>query len=408
MDTPRDAQPTLHALDAGVALPPARILLVDDTPANLVALRALLEPLGQELVAVGSGREALAQLEADPGITLALIDIRMPILDGFEVVERIRQAPSLRHLPVMFLTAFASEEQLIERGYQLGAVDYITKPFNPTIVRAKVKVFVTLHERSEQLKHQERRLVEAIAARATAEQARALSEQFVGILGHDLRNPLNTILLSAQQLETLGDGRDIAQARQLGLRIVRSGRRMARMIRDVLEFTRVRLGGGVQVSPELVDLAQVCQVPVEEIRTIHPDCAIGYDVRGNVRGIWDPDRIGQVVANLLDNAVKHSGAATTGTRRVRLGLSGQDDVVVITVHNDGEPIPEEVRSRLFEPFQRADARGQTGLGLGLYIVERIVRAHGGTVEVQSTPAEGTTFAVRLPRHGALLPAMAAK
>lgn len=371
---------------------PVRILLVDDNPANLLALQAVLEPLRQELIRARSGAEALEILNRQD-CALVLMDVHMPALDGFQTVEAIRRRNELRHLPVMFLTAMFRDDKSAARGYALGAVDFIMKPFVPEIIRAKVGAFVALYQHNEEIKRQELRIAEEVAARRAAEVANRTKEEFIAILGHDLRNPLYAITMTAEKHGRAPQA--LEPCREASQRIGRSAQRISRLINDVLDLTRSRLGGGIPIERKPIDMAQLCRVPIEELRAIHPECQIAFQVDGDVLGAWDPDRVIQVIANLVGNAVKQGAAGG-----VRVALRGDGDFVDLEVHNFGDPIPPSRMENLFEPFQRGEHRGE-GLGLGLYIVSQIVSAHGGTITVESKEADGTTFTVRWPR--AVLP-----
>jgi PAS domain S-box-containing protein len=239
---------------------------------------------------------------------------------------------------------------------------------------------------SEQ-KHAQERL------RQTAE----FRERFMSIVSHDLRNPLNAILLSANALlrsDDLGE-RHVKGVR----RIVTSAERMKRMISDLLDFARGRLGGGIPISARPMDLGALCREVVEELEAGRPGREVVVKAEGNLQGDWDPDRLSQLLINLGKNALDYSPAET----RVHLMLQDEGETLRVEVHNAGAPIPPERLASIFEPFRRfveeeGHAPSSAGLGLGLYIVEQIVRAHGGAIAVRSTTEEGTTFTVRLPRH----------
>jgi PAS domain S-box-containing protein len=222
-------------------------------------------------------------------------------------------------------------------------------------------------------------------------------ERFMGIVSHDLRNPLNAILLSATALLRSEDleERHVKGAR----RIIASAERMKRMISDLLDFARGRLGGGIPLHPREVELTALCHEVVEELEAGRPGREVALEVEGDLRGEWDADRLSQLLINLGKNALDYSPEHS----RVRFSLHGEDGFVRLEVHNEGTPIPPERLGSIFEPFRRFTGEAQSptstsGLGLGLYIVEQIVRAHGGSVSVRSTREEGTTFTVRLPRH----------
>jgi phosphoserine phosphatase RsbU/P len=187
------------------------------------------------------------------------------------------------------------------------------------------------------------------------------------------------------------------------VRIAASAERMARMIDDLLDFTRSRLGGGFPISPRRIDLRELCAQVIEELELAYPERTIEFEAEGDAWGNWDPDRIAQVISNLIGNALTHSpDSATVGVR-----LADEQDRVVLTTNNAGPPIPAEVVAHLFEPGRRGPPRhgraASSGLGLGLYIVQQIVLAHGGKIDVQSDAANGTTFTVTLPRRSRALP-----
>jgi signal transduction histidine kinase len=168
------------------------------------------------------------------------------------------------------------------------------------------------------------------------------------------------------------------------------------MLRDVMDFTQARLGGGIPMQPRALDLHELTRQVVDEVQLANPERRLVIECSGDGRGLWDADRLAQVITNLVNNAIHHS--MEQGPVRVR--THGTHGAVALAVHNLGPPIPSELRSRLFEPMKRAerkDARDSRGLGLGLFIVKHIVDAHGGGLRVHSTPHEGTTFLVRLPR-----------
>ncbi|WP_170115507.1 sensor histidine kinase [Melittangium boletus] len=221
-----------------------------------------------------------------------------------------------------------------------------------------------------------------------------LREQLIGVVGHDLRNPLNAISASATLLRrdaSLSDG-----SRRAVERIRNSAARMARMLSDILDFARGG-NGGLPVHREWVNLHELCRSTLEELQVAHPHRRLELETRGNAWGWWDPDRLAQVVGNLVGNALQHGHPDTPV--HVKVEDAGTDAEVSLSVHNEGEPIAPELRATLFQPF-RHGAKGKAAtrsVGLGLYIVQQVARAHGGEVEVRSRPSEGTTFTLRLPR-----------
>lgn len=220
-----------------------------------------------------------------------------------------------------------------------------------------------------------------------------LKDVFLGVLGHDLRNPLGAIMMSATLIMTK-EGPEWQHSRTAG-RILASGARMEGLIGDLLDFTRARLGAGVPITRTSVDLEVECRNTVEEIAAFHPTYNVSFQATGDLCGSWDGARVAQALSNLLGNAVQH------GTKHgpIAVGLRGEADRVVLTVHNEGRAIPRRHLQDIFAPFRQLDpVPAKSNVGLGLYIVEAIVVAHAGTIDVESTD-DGTTFTIRLPREG---------
>lgn len=230
-------------------------------------------------------------------------------------------------------------------------------------------------------------------ARQEAERIGELQHLTLGVVAHDLRTPLQSIRMSA---DVLLRGGDLAPAQSESvLRIARGADRIGGIIRDLLDYTRARQGETLQIERRQVDLDELCRGIVLETRSVHPGRDISFESSGECPGAWDPVRVGQAVSNLLSNALEHGGGAS----RVRVSLAADEAVATITVFNDGPPIPREVQQSIFQPYRRGDAgerKARRGLGLGLFIVREIARAHGGEVTLEST-GSGTSFAVRLPR-----------
>jgi two-component system, sensor histidine kinase and response regulator len=363
------------------ALPPVKCLLVDDLEENLLALSALLERHDVELLTARSGPQAL-ELLLIHDVALAFLDVQMPDMDGFELAELLRGSERTRHIPLIFVTAGARERNRMFKGYESGAVDFIYKPLEPHILRNKAAVFFQLYRQRQQL---------ALELNDRTETLR-LNEMFTALLAHDLRNPLSAILASAHLLRRRSADQ---MAQDTAARIVTSGNRMARMIEDMLDLARARLGGGIIVKREDADFKTLVEKVVREHQATAPERPIESSYIGNLTGQWDSERIAQVTSNLIGNALKHGNADAP----VRVLLEGSPDNVILTVKNGGTIAPDLVE-HLFDPFrggQRMGGRGE-GLGLGLYIVSQIVQAHDGKVEVTTGQGGETSFQVSLPRH----------
>jgi signal transduction histidine kinase len=365
---------------------PHAILLVDDAPANLVAYRATLESLGREIVTATSGGEAIEILGRQQ-FSLLLIDVRMPGLDGFATVELLRDQLHML-TPVIFITG-VSDDATMERAYEFGAVDYLVKPVPPQVLRGKVRNLLAVYDQGIELERRAALLLEQHQRITEAHALLQRKDTNIGILAHDLRNPLAAITTSAELLARCPLGTD--QPRRTAERIIRSARRMTTMIGDILDYIRGLRGGGMPLNRQQTDLAILSQSIVDEIRTGFPHARIEVETAGKLTGNWDPARIEQALSNLIANAVQH------GSSEVELIASGEaQDEVVVTVRNRGEPIPEEHLPSVFDAFVRGNG-SPGGLGLGLFIVREIVQAHEGSVTVTSS-GECTAFTLRLPRE----------
>ncbi len=218
-------------------------------------------------------------------------------------------------------------------------------------------------------------------------------DQFVGVLAHDLRNPLSAIKMGATVL-TMTAENDQRHAR-VASNILRSAARMGRMIEDVLDFTRERLGGAIPLKRERMDLEQLCREVILEAKAAHDNVVLNCEFTGELTGEWDRDRLAQVLSNLIGNAIEHGdGDAVSVVAR------GQSEDVVIEVHNTGVPIPNEALGTIFEPLVHRPLEGasaRNNVGLGLFIARAIVTGHGGKIDVASSGDLGTTFTARLPR-----------
>jgi signal transduction histidine kinase len=214
-----------------------------------------------------------------------------------------------------------------------------------------------------------------------------LRERFIGILGHDLRAPLQVVQLALSRLaDACTKDAGAAKAVERGQRAIA---RMDRMISDVLDFARTHLGQGIPSRPTANDMGEICRAVVDERRAAHPDRRITVITRGDLRGFWDRDRVAQAITNLIENAIEH------GHDPIELTVIDDDKRVVTEVVNPGPPIPRDVLGRLFEPFRRGEAHGK-GLGLGLYIVSAIALAHGAMCDAISEPGR-TRFQITWPR-----------
>jgi two-component system, sensor histidine kinase and response regulator len=357
-------------------------LIVDDVPENIVALRALLEGDDVDVLTAQSGAQAL-EILLNTDVALAILDVQMPEMNGFELAELMRGTERTRDIPIFFVTAGARDQERLFRGYEAGAVDFIYKPIEADILSNKANVFFQLHRQKQQLAWELKERTEALR----------LSEMFMAVLGHDLRNPLGAIMASAEMLGMTSTDNNV---KQFSSRILSSTNRMTRMIEDLLDVTRARVAGGIPIRPQPMDLQPVIDRVMNEIRAIHPKRRIEIETKGDLHGTWDSERLAQVISNLVTNALQHGAQDAP----VMIEIDGHDArELTICVRNNGS-IPEHRRAALFDPFHDISrmAESRSGLGLGLYIVREIVVAHGGTADVRSEASGETAFLISLPRE----------
>jgi len=367
----------------GINLPRIKCLLVDDLEDNLLALAALLQSEDVDIFTSRSGPEALELLLVHD-FALAFLDVQMPEMDGFQLAELMRGSERTRHVPIIFVTAGAREAQRVFKGYESGAVDFIYKPIEPHILKNKADVFFQLYRQRQQLAQELNDKTETLR----------LNEMFSALLAHDLRNPLSAILASAQLLKR----RSLEpHAQEAAARILSSGNHMGRLIEDMLDLARARLAGGIVIKRAPTDIKTLVERVVREHQAAAPGRIIDTGCAGDCLGQWDAERIAQVASNLIGNALKHGDPHGPVLVQVDGTCAGE---VSLVVTNTGT-IPPEIVPHLFDPFRggRLPAGRSEGLGLGLYIVYQIVKAHGGQVDVDTGHDPQTRVWVRVPRCG---------
>lgn len=499
-------------MDAGAER--TSILLVDDRPANLIALQAILDRKDYHLVPAASGPQAL-ELLPKHDIAVVLLDVAMPEMDGFATASAMRKQPAYADLPIIFITAVTEDIGWAYRAYDVGAIDFLEKPLDPHIVRSKVAFFVELHRQRRQLERQQHKLREQeralqemrfrnladaiphivwVAARSgeveyvsrrwqtwtgrptasalgrrwieavpeaerprvrdawttrialgepfelelqlvddrgtprwhamrglperderghlarwlgtltdVEEQRRlrdelaasvAIRDEFIQVAAHELRTPLSALKLRLGSMQRRAAPEPEETRRNVAL-VGRQVDRLAELVERLLDVSRLQ-SGRMDLQLEPADLAQIARETLERMseEAARAGCALDVNVPPTIPGVWDPVRVEQVLVNLLSNACKY------GARRpIRVEVEADEASARILVRDQGIGIPGDAMKRIFGPFERAvSARNYGGLGLGLYLVARIVEAHGGTVRAESRPEHGASFIVELPRR----------
>jgi signal transduction histidine kinase len=370
---------------------PVKFLLVDDLDENLLALEALLQRDGLVCLKAHSGEEALELLLVH-NVALALLDVQMPGMDGFQLAEFMRGSERARHIPIIFVTAGSADNRRRFRGYEAGAVDFIQKPIEPDVLRSKASVFFDLYQQRQQIQAQRDELS------AYAEELRTVDRrktEFIAMLAHELRNPIMAFSGGARLLKKQ---RDPAQAEEIRERMERQAFHLSRLIEDLTDISRIGQGK-ISLRPEKIDLQTILTSALETSQTQIDGAGHELTLDLPEHTVWlqaDKTRIAQVVSNLLNNAAKYTppGGKITVTARTDV------DVVTIVVSDNGIGVPADMQSRIFEIFtqvQTDDARPQAGLGIGLALVKQLVHLHGGSVTVASEgTGKGSAFAVQLP------------
>jgi signal transduction histidine kinase len=432
------AVPLIHKLSSLPAVPlPVRgsgaaagesdevnVLIVDDEPRNLTVLESVLDDPGYRLVRAASGEEALLALMAQEFAVLVL-DVRMPGMNGFELARMVKERRRTAHVPIIFLTAYYNEDQHMAQGYGSGAVDYLPKPINPTVLRSKVAVFAALHRQGRALAAANRRLEQEVVQREAAQERlgrlnatldRRVSErtqalrdsearlreadrrkdEFLATLAHELRNPLAPVRNAVHLMRMDGVPRErLAWAGEL---IERQVGLMSRLIDDLMDVSRINQGK-IGLKPEPLSLHTLVEDAVEAVQPLIGEMRHSLSVLHapqDTHIVADRVRLSQVLLNLLNNAAKYMDPGG----RIHMHALVEPDWVVLRVRDEGVGIPADRLDAIFELFSQVESaldRSRGGLGIGLSLARRIVELHGGTLTARSEGAgRGSEFEVRLP------------
>jgi two-component system, sensor histidine kinase len=400
------------------------LLLVDDRPENLLALEAILEPLGQLLIRANSGPDALKQVLGSEFAAI-LLDVQMPGMNGFEVAEIIKSREKSRTIPIIFLSAISKEDAYVFKGYSMGAVDYVFKPFNPDVLRSKVAVFVDLYLKQREIQRQgdllresqkrelelEHRtsLLEAEARSAAKlsqmndelhrrqvalEQAMGARNRFYASMSHELRTPINAVIgYSTLMLDNIYGSLNAKQKEGLQ-RTLKAARHLLELVNDVLDLSKIE-AGKIELSLQPVTFPALIEDLFVTVRPLADEygSTLALDMESEPFNIVsDPRRVRQVLLNLLSNAIKFGEG-----KPIRVACKQcMDKGVEIEVVDEGVGIAKEDITRIFEEFVQVSESKQPGTGLGLPISRRLAQLLDGSLTVCSTPGQGSAFRLTLP------------
>ena len=386
----------------------AKLLIVDDLPENLLALEALIKREDRIVYKALSADEALSLL-LQHEFAMAILDVQMPGMNGFELAELMRGTAKTKNIPIVFVSAAGREMIYAFKGYESGAVDFLHKPLDIHAVKSKVNVFVELYRQSKAMKQQvealeqSRREQETLLAQlqltqVELERAVRMRDDFMSIVSHEVRTPLNGLILETQ-LRKMHLARDNAAAftmEKMHAMVDRDERQilsLIRLIEDMLDVSRIRTGK-LSIRPAEFDLARTVDRLLENFsaQISAAQSSVNFTAEYPVVGQWDEFRIEQVISNLLTNALRYGA-----NKPIDVTVYIEGNQAVVDVRDQGIGISQENQQRVFQQFERVSAsQVAAGLGLGLFISEQIVAAHSGTISVQSELGEGALFRVCLP------------
>ncbi|GAA4086241.1 hybrid sensor histidine kinase/response regulator [Mucilaginibacter panaciglaebae] len=398
---------------------PVKILLVDDNENNLLSIEVVLQKEKYEFYRATSGREALRLLLKEEDFTLILLDVKMPIMDGYETAELIYQRDKLKNIPIIFITAHDYEEAAVFKGYRAGAVDFIRKPFNPEILRTKVAVFTELYRKNRLLSQQEEKLqlinselvqlnrelekrvldrtiaLEKLNIELTA--LNSSKDKFLSVISHDLRNPLTSLLASSAQLDRDAEKLKPEQIRMFSGIINRTSQKILNQLNELVNWAKEQREKPY-FNPQKFELRKGVEESLELLKASALQKRIQLDnlVPGDIYVHADIMMFRSILQNLVTNAIKFT---PEGGKNVIVSAIKKGNGVEICVKDFGVGMSEKIKDVLFDKMNSTSNVGtnsEKGTGLGLLLVRDFVVQHGGTISVESDEQAGTCFTFTLP------------
>lgn len=396
-----------------------KILLVDDNESNLFSMEVILENEGYSFYKATSGKEALRILLKEDDFSLILLDVRMPIMDGYETAELILQRDKLRHIPIIFITAQDHEDESMFKGYEAGGVDFILKPINADVLRAKVAVFAELHRKNQLLRNQEEKLqainedlmsltadLEQRVLQRTLELENANYElkslnvskdKFISVISHDIRNPLTSLLASSETLSKDITRLDPAQVQRFAEIINRTSKKILNQLNELVDWAK-KQREKTNFNPGKINLSHHVNESLDLLRISAVQKRIKFEnhIDEGLHINADSLMFRSILQNLVSNAIKFT---PYGGKPVKFSATLQDNIIEICIHDHGIGMPQQTAEALFTDFSQVSTNGtaqEKGSGLGLLLVRDFVTQHGGTIVVESEEGKGTCFRFTMP------------
>ncbi|WP_026897864.1 hybrid sensor histidine kinase/response regulator [Daejeonella oryzae] len=395
-----------------------KILLVDDNADSLMSMEVILEKEGYTFFKALSGKEALKILLKEEDFSLILLDVRMPVMDGYETAELIYQRDKLRHIPIIFITGQDYEDASVFKGYKAGAVDYIRKPVNPQILRSKVAVFAELHKKNMLLKRQEENLIsindELIRLnqgleKRVSERTQELEElnkelkdlnlskdKFLSVISHDLRNPLTALLISSDKLSRDTENQTFEDIQPLAKIIHRTSNKILQQLNELVDWAKMQ-HEKTNFNPEKLHMVRAMDQSLELLKAnaLQKNITLRNKIPFDVYVNADILMLRSILQNLVTNAIKYTpqgGLITVTAQRL-------DKMIEVCITDSGVGMEAEIRENLFSNSTSQSVSGtnnEKGSGLGLILVKDFVTQHGGIIRVESEPGEGTCIIFTIP------------
>lgn len=364
------------------------ILLIDDLPQNLAVLGNTLKESGYKIIVASSGKAGIHAAQTQ-FINIILLDIQMPEMDGYEVCENLKKHNKTKDIPVIFLTA-KSETESVVKGFEVGGVDYISKPFDKKEVLVRIHNHITLQELQIELKNKNEKLESLLQKEREVSN---IKSSLISLASHDLRTPLAVIMSSNQILEEYSEKLSEHAKLNHHSNIDKSTRRMEKMLDNILLYSKAE-SSKIAVNFEVKDARDFCHKIIQELRSItKEEHIIHLVVEENLKVNIDPTLFEHVILNLLNNAIKYSpdGGA------ISINVQTKDENAEFIIKDEGVGIPKEEIQYLFTEFFRAEnVKGIKGTGIGLSIVKKFVELHNGSIRIKSELNKGSEFIISIP------------